>query len=52
VKAGQPIRYPVEEKGRFEPVSVKKCINDRTILSAPYQAMPDDSGAGVELRNQ
>jgi N-acyl-D-amino-acid deacylase len=50
VKAGQPIRYPVEQKGRFEPVSVAKWINDRTILSKPYPAMPDDTGAAVELK--
>jgi N-acyl-D-amino-acid deacylase len=46
VKAGQPIRYPVEEKGRFQPVSINKWINDRTILSKPYAPMPDDTGAG------
>jgi N-acyl-D-amino-acid deacylase len=45
-KPGQPIRYPVEEKGRFEPVSVAEWINDRTILSKPYAPMPDDTGAG------
>jgi len=49
VKAGQPIRYPVEQKGRFEPVSITKWINDRTILSKPYPAMPDDTGASKEL---
>jgi hypothetical protein len=46
------MRYPVEEKGRFEPVNVSKSINERTILSKPYAPMPDDSGAGVELRDQ
>jgi N-acyl-D-amino-acid deacylase len=51
-KPGQPIRYPVEEKGRFEPVSVAEWINDRTILSKPYAPMPDDTGAGVELGDQ
>jgi N-acyl-D-amino-acid deacylase len=50
--SGQPIRYPVEEKGRFEPVSINKWINDRTILSKPYAPMPDDTGAGVELGDQ
>lgn len=50
VKAGQPIRYPVEAKGRFQPVTINKWVNDRTILSAPYPAMPDDTGAGRELK--
>jgi N-acyl-D-amino-acid deacylase len=49
VKAGQPIRYPVEQKSRFQPVSVTRWINDRTILSKPYAPMPDDTGAGTEL---
>jgi len=52
VKAGQPIRYPVEEKGRFEPVGVAKWINEKTILSSPYPEAPDDTGAGVELGHQ
>jgi len=50
VKAGQPIRYPVEPEGRYQPVSVAKWINERTILSAPYAPMPDDTGAGHELK--
>lgn len=49
VKTGQPIRYPEEEKGRFKPVGVAEWINEKTILSSPYPATPDDTGAGVEL---
>lgn len=49
IKAGQPIRYPVEQKGRFQPVSTAKWINDRTILSGPYAPMPDDTGASKEV---
>ena len=45
VKAGQPIRYSVEQKGRFEPAGVAKWIAERTILSAPYAPAPDDTGA-------
>jgi N-acyl-D-amino-acid deacylase len=30
-KPGQPIRYPVEEKGRFEPVSIQKWTDEHTI---------------------
>ena len=52
VKAGQPIRYPVEKKGRFEPVGIARWINEKTILSSPYPEMPDDTGAGVELGDQ
>ncbi|MGE0056326.1 MAG: amidohydrolase family protein [Hyphomicrobium sp.] len=50
VRAGQAIRYPVEEKGRFEPVNIGQWISDRTILSAPYAPMPDETGAGAELK--
>ena len=46
VKAGQPIRYPVEAKGRYEPASISKWITERTILSALYPTV-DDTGAGV-----
>jgi len=34
VMAGQPIRYPVEEKGRFEPASTKQWLNTFTIDSS------------------
>ncbi len=44
VKPGQPIRYPVESEGRFEPASVESFIADTTILSGTYPAL-DDSGA-------
>jgi N-acyl-D-amino-acid deacylase len=49
VKPGQPIRYPVEGKGRFKPVGVAEWINEKTILSSRYPKTPDDTGAGVEL---
>ena len=44
VKPGQPIRYPVEEKGRFEPASIENFIAETTILSGTYPSL-DDSGA-------
>ena len=31
VKPGQPIRYPVEDKGRFIPVNVNRWISEKTI---------------------
>ncbi len=31
VKPGQPLRYPVEEKGRFVPVSIQKWADEHTI---------------------
>jgi len=49
VRPGQSIRFPVAPEGRFQPVSVAKWINERTILSAPYAPMPDDTGAGHGL---
>jgi N-acyl-D-amino-acid deacylase len=44
VKPGQPIRYPVEEKGRFEPVDVNRWISEKTIKPVAMPAV-DDCGA-------
>jgi N-acyl-D-glutamate deacylase len=44
VKPGQPIRYPVEDKGRFEPVNVKTWINENTIMQVTLPEV-DDCGA-------
>ncbi|MCT4372039.1 aminoacylase [Yangia mangrovi] len=52
IRSGQPIRYPVEETGRFESVSIGNWIDDRTILSSPYPKLPDDTGAGSELAHE
>jgi hypothetical protein len=46
VRPGQPIRFSVEDKGRFVPVNVKKWINEYTIHSHPISDM-DDTGAGA-----
>lgn len=46
VRPGQPIRFSVEDKGRFVPVNVKKWINEHTIHSHPISDM-DDTGAGA-----
>lgn len=41
VKPGQPIRYPMEEKGRFVPVTVNKWIGEHTIGSNPMSGVDD-----------
>lgn len=41
VKPGQPIRYPIEEKGRFVPVDKKRWISEKTIT--PVDVHVDDS---------
>ena len=43
VKPGQPIRYPVEDKGRFEPVDVNRWINEKTITPIDVH-VEDDCG--------
>lgn len=50
VKPGQPIRYPVEEKGRFQPIDVNKWLGEHTI-NVPQIPHVDDTGAG-ELEEQ
>ena len=45
VKSGQPIRFPVQAKGRFEPVSVNKWI-DANSINVPDMHQFDESGAG------
>jgi hypothetical protein len=34
-KLGQPIRYSVEDKGRFVPVDVNRWISEHTISAQP-----------------
>jgi len=38
--AGQPIRFPIEEKGRFEPASVEKWVKDFSINTIPVDDSP------------
>lgn len=45
VRPGQPIRYPVEPKGRFLAVTVNKWIGEHTITAVPMPDV-DDTGAG------
>ncbi len=45
VRCGQPIRYPVEHKGRFVSVDSRRWIRKHTIETPPI-SHPDDTGAG------
>jgi len=52
VKPGQPIRFPVEPKGKFQPIEVGTWLNEHTIGLNPDLAtidVHDDSGAGSQL---
>jgi len=44
VKPGQPIRFPVEAKGRFEPVELNKWLGAHSINVPGTQGF-DDTGA-------
>lgn len=51
-KPGQPIRFPVEDKGRFEPIEVSKWLSEKTIGLNPallQSEVHDNSGAGAVL---
>jgi len=52
VKPGQEIRFPVEPKGKFEPIETGRWLNEHTIGLNPDLApgaMHDDTGAGAAL---
>jgi cytosine/adenosine deaminase-related metal-dependent hydrolase len=52
VKPGREIRFPVEPKGRFEPIEVNAWLNKHTIGLNPGVLeihLEDESGAGVVL---
>lgn len=44
VKPGQPIRFPVEDKGRFQPVDVNKWLDTRVIA---LPALPKEDNTGL-----
>jgi N-acyl-D-amino-acid deacylase len=46
VKPGQPIRFPVEAKGRFQPIELGKWLSEQTI-NVPDMHTMDDTGAGA-----
>ena len=46
VKPGQPIRFPIEGKGRFQPVEVNTWLGEHAI-NVPDMHQIDDTGAGV-----
>ena len=47
VWAGQPIRYPVEDKGRFEPASVAKWVDNHSINTVGVNIEAAGSDGGV-----
>lgn len=51
VKPGQPIRFPVEAKGRFEPVTVHKWLGEYSI-NVPDMHQFDETGAGQMLKRE
>jgi len=51
VNAGQPIRYPVESKGRFVPVEVNKWLDDHAIKTPGVQGV-DDTGATAVIEKK
>jgi len=51
VKPGQPIRFPVEAKGRYEPVTVNKWLSEFSI-NVPDMHEVDDTGAGQLVKKK
>jgi N-acyl-D-amino-acid deacylase len=51
VNPGQPIRYPVESKGRFMPVEVNKWLDDHAIKT-PGELSIDDTGATKVIKKK
>jgi len=51
VKPGQPIRFPVEDKGRFEPVTVNKWLG-KFAINVPDMHEIDDTGAGQVMKSE
>ncbi|UCH52276.1 MAG: aminoacylase, partial [Pseudomonadota bacterium] len=49
VKPGQPIRFPVESKGRHEPLDKNKWLGEHTINVPDMHGM-DDTGAGQVMK--
>ena len=49
VKPGQPIRFPVEAKGRYEPVTVNKWLGEFSI-NVPDMHEADDTGAAQVMK--
>ncbi|MBT8367416.1 MAG: hypothetical protein KJP23_22210 [Deltaproteobacteria bacterium] len=44
-KPGQPIRYSLEDKGRYVSVDVNRWISEHTISA--QTSLLDDTGAGI-----
>jgi len=46
VRPGQPIRFPVEAKGRFRPIELGRWLSEQPI-NVPDMHNVDDTGAGT-----
>jgi len=51
VKPGQPIRFPVEAKGRFEPVGINEWLGAYSINVPDMHKLDDTGAAGVAKAN-
>ena len=51
VRPGQSIRFPVEAKGRFQPVELNKWIGEHSINVPDFHEI-DDTGAGAILKQK
>ncbi|MBS0251349.1 MAG: aminoacylase, partial [Proteobacteria bacterium] len=49
VKPGLPIRFPVEDKGRYQPIELNNWLGAHTI-SVPDMHMLDDTGGATEFK--
>ena len=51
VKPGQPIRFPVEAKSRFEPATINKWLGEYSI-NVPDMHQFGETGAGQVLKRE
>lgn len=48
VKPGQSIRFPVEEKGKFQPIDLNKWLEEYTV--SPHHIDLDETGIGAKIK--
>ncbi|MDP4745018.1 MAG: amidohydrolase family protein [Porticoccaceae bacterium] len=49
IRPGQPIRFPVEEKGRFIPLTAGKWFGENTIMPLPIDASEDPRAGHIHI---
>jgi N-acyl-D-amino-acid deacylase len=49
-RPGQPIRFPVQAKGRFQPAGLNKWLGEHTINVPDMHQMDDTGAAALEKR--